>query len=461
MSVTAIKTLSQLEGQKRIDAEYYKPEYVAIRRELSLLKTKRIEELSISVVSFGAYSLCNYIVWREEGVPYLNVENIREGYIDLEGVKYIDEDVNEILKKSQVKDGQIILTMAGTIGNAAVAYKLPKKVNSNQATAKITLKPNVSPFFVTAFLNSYFGKKQAEWEIVTSVQPNIFLWQIKNIRIPVVSKELEEEVEKTYKEGLGKLKLSQFLYGQAENLLLEELGLKDFSPKYELSFTANLSRAFGVHRVDAEYFRPVYDETMTYLSKNFKTAKLRDIVCFLSHGKQPYYVEDGEIPVLIQKHLGPQHLNLDALNDRDTPRTDRKFIEKFPEYKLQLGDVLFYSVGAYLGRTNVLLDAIEAVPASFITLIRAQKGICDPTCLAIFLNSKIGQLQSERRKSASAQQYIYPKDLAEFIIPIFSEETQQKIASLVQQSHDARNKANELLEEAKRKVEEAIETEIV
>jgi restriction endonuclease S subunit len=460
MAIAFALKLSQLEGQKRIDPEYYQPEYSNIRHKLSQIKTKQIKELSASVVSFGAYSLCNYIIWREKGVPYLNVENIKEGYINWEGVKYIDEDVNEILKKSQVKEGQVIITMAGTIGNSAVAYKLPKKVNSNQATAKITLKPNsISPFFLAAFLNSYWGKKQTEWEIVTSVQPNIFLWQIKKIKVPIVSKEIENEIEKIYRHGLNQLELSKSFYSQAELLLLEELGLKDFMPKYEKTYTAKLSDAFSAHRIDAEYFQPAYEEVVEKLAEICKIEKLKNIVSFVNHGKQPYYVEDGEIFIITQKHLGNQLLSLasEILTMPDTPKSDRNFLKHYPDYKLRLGDILFYSVGAYLGRTNVLLEDLEAVPASFITLIRTKQEICNPLYLALFLNSKIGQLQSQRWKSASAQQYIYPKEIKKFIIPLLPLPTQQRIASLVQQSHEARKKAKELLEVAKKAVEIAIE----
>ena len=295
MAIVSIKSLSQLEGQKRIDAEYYQPEYDLIRHKLNEIETRRVKELSTSVVSFGAYSLCNYIEWREDGVPYLNVENIRDGYIDFKEVKHIDENVNEVLKKSQVREGQVILTMAGTIGNAAVAYKLPGKVNSNQATAKITLKPNVSPFFLAAFLNSYFGRKQTEWEIVTSVQPNIFLWQIENIRVPLVSKELEREIEAIYREGLDKLDSSKSFYSQAENLLLEELGLKDFKPKYELSYTANLSKAFGTHRVDAEYFQPIYDKLVQQVATRVELKPLGNLLLAKTKkvGKSSFKVMTG------------------------------------------------------------------------------------------------------------------------------------------------------------------------
>jgi len=456
MAVVSITNISDLKGTKRLDAEYFQPLYLRLEKKLLKINSKPLKNFAL--VTDGIHSSIDYDP--NSKIRIISAQSVQDNDFDLSANTRISAEQHQRNLRTSLNVGDIIISSVGTIGNSAVvsAYMLPSNADRHVAIVRLKNK-RFNPFYLSTFLNSKFGKFQTIRESTGNVQLNLFIEKIKELLLPELKN--AEQIAETTKQATILLEHSRSLFSQAENVLLEELGLKDFKPKYELSFMANLSKAFGVHRVDAEYFRPIYDETMTYLSKNFKTVKLRDIVCFLSHGKQPYYVEDGEIPVLIQKHLGPQHLNLDALNDRDTPRTDRKFIEKFPEYKLQLGDILFYSVGAYLGRTNVLVDAIEAVPASFITLIRAQKGICDPTCLAIFLNSKIGQLQSERRKSASAQQYIYPKDLAEFIIPIFSEETQQKIASLVQQSHDARNKANELLEEAKRKVEEAIETEIV
>lgn len=73
---------SELEWTHRMDAEYYQSEYLEVEQKLNSIKTTTISKISESVVNFGAYSLCNYIVWQDSGVPYLNVENIKHGYID-------------------------------------------------------------------------------------------------------------------------------------------------------------------------------------------------------------------------------------------------------------------------------------------------------------------------------------------------------------------------------------------
>lgn len=452
MAIMNIKNLSELEGQRRIDPEYYQPEYVAIRNKLNQIQTKQIKKLSISVVSFGAYSLCNYIVWKNRGVPYLNVENIKEGYIDWEGVKYIDEEVNEILKKSQVKEGQIILTMAGTIGNAAVAYNIPKKVNSNQATAKITLKSDVSPFFVSAFLNSYFGKKQTEWEIVTSVQPNIFLWQIKNIKVPVLSEKLEKEIGKSYKDGLDNLSLAKSLYSQAENLLLGELGLKDFRPKYDLSYVANLLEAFGIHRVDAEYFQPAYDEvTEKVLSYSNGYVKLLDYVQDIKANFEPSKYSDKIFSYIELADIDSSIGVIDSVTEikgEEAPSRARRILKE--------NDVIASSVEGSLEKVALVDKAHQDNLAStgFFQL-RAIK--IPAEVLLILSKSIILQMQLKRECSGTILTAVPSDALRKIVIPILPEKVRKKIASLVQQSHEARRKSRELTDEAKRKVEEAIE----
>jgi len=176
---------SQIENARRLDAEYFQPEYLEIEKKLSNLDSKFLDEISESVLSFGAYSLTNNIKWENEGIPYLNVGDIHEGYIDYSNVKHIDEKVDKILQKSQIKEGEIVLTMAGTIGNVAVAHNIKiDHINGNQAIAKIKLKKNISPYYIASFLNSHYGQLQTWREIVSSVQANIFLSTIKKLKIP-------------------------------------------------------------------------------------------------------------------------------------------------------------------------------------------------------------------------------------------------------------------------------------
>jgi type I restriction enzyme S subunit len=77
--------------------------------------------------------------------------------------------------------------------------------------------------------------------------------------------------------------------------------------------------------------------------------------------------------------------------------------------------------------------------------------------LALCINFIIGQMQIERDAGGSVISHWKPEQIKKLQVPIFSKSTQQKIADLVRQSHHARKKAKELLEKAKREVEELIE----
>ncbi|MEK7500617.1 MAG: hypothetical protein AAB642_00645, partial [Patescibacteria group bacterium] len=70
MVIFSIIQKSQLEGVRRLDAEYYQPEYLDVEKKLNTIKTEHLEDLAESILSFGAYSLTSNIEWEDSGIPY-------------------------------------------------------------------------------------------------------------------------------------------------------------------------------------------------------------------------------------------------------------------------------------------------------------------------------------------------------------------------------------------------------
>lgn len=440
---------SQIEDAHRLDAEYFQPEYLDVRRKLTSINTTTIDKISESVVSFGAYSLCNYIVWQETGIPYLNVENIKDGYIDFEDVKFVDDEVNEILKKSKVKEGQVIITMAGTIGNAAVAYNVPSKINSNQATAKITLKRDISPYYLSAFLNSYYGRKQTEREIVSSVQPNIFLWQIKKFKVPIIPKDKEKEIEHFYKEGLDCLEQSHLFYSQAEDLLLEELGLKDFKINDDLTYTVNLSDIKSAHRADADYFQPKYGRLLQKI-KFYGAKPLLDTIQNAQANYDPNNHSDNYFKYVELADINSSIGFIDSYSEilgSDAPSRARRI--------LKASDVIVSSVEGSLEKVALVGKEQEGYIASTGFFQFRSKEIL-PEVLLVLCKNLVFQMQLKKQTAGTILTAVPKKSIKNIFVPIIPEKVQQKIADLVRQSHEARKKAKELLEEAKRGVEDLI-----
>lgn len=445
---------SQLEGAHRLDAEYFQPEYLKVTNKLSKIPHDTLENISESLLSFGAYSLTSFIQWKESGIPFITAENVKEGFIDLENARFIDEKVDKILKKSRVYENEVLLTMSGKVGDAAVAVNIPSRINSNQDIVKIKLKKDYSPYFLAVFLNSKFGRLQVLRLPVGSVQQHIFLWQTKSLLTPKFSKEFVTEVETLYKSGLREIENSKLFYQQAENLLLEELGLENFVVEDDLSFVVNLSDVKNAKRVDAEYFQPKYERVILKIRSRI-AQPLGKISTLVGHSTQPPYDEQGSVAVLAQKHMKRGLLIDTSAFDNYTNETlikkgDMKFI-------LREGDVLVSSAGGP-GLTCVWTskDKERAIPGSFVTVVRFRNEL-DPLYAGVFMNSLAGKLQFERNYSGSVQQYVYPAKIKEILIPVLPKSIQGKIADLVRKSHEARKKSKELLEEAKRKVEEMVE----
>ena len=344
--------------------------------------------------------------------------------------------------------------MAGTIGNAAVVYNLLRNANANQAIAKITPSAIISPYYLAAFLNSKYGLLQTQREVVSCVQANIFLGTIKKFKVPIFGREQMAEIEDKYQSFLQELENAKLLYSQAESLLLEKLGLKDFAEEQSLYSVVNFSELKETRRMDAEYFQPKYKQLLNNLSKNFNLRFLGDVASikrgsliaprFYSDTSGTPYIRGGDFSSGRFEKIG-----LVYINDNFQPKSETRVKE---------GDIVFASIGS----VGTLAVVPKELDKSFISNNTAKISIKDkehliPEYLGLTLHSIIGKLQFEKEMSQTAQPKISDSQVKSFYIPTLSEATQQKIAELVKQSHEARRKAKSLLEEAKHKVEELIE----
>ena len=74
----------------------------------------------------------------EKGIPFVKVENLANGRIDKSSItQFISEDAHEFQKRSQLIEGDILFSIAGTIGRVAMVRKDDVPANTNQAIAII------------------------------------------------------------------------------------------------------------------------------------------------------------------------------------------------------------------------------------------------------------------------------------------------------------------------------------
>jgi restriction endonuclease S subunit len=74
----------------------------------------------------------------ESGINFVKVENINQYGIDVSSInQFISEEANQALQRSQLLEGDILFSIAGTIGKTALVHKDCLPANTNQAVAII------------------------------------------------------------------------------------------------------------------------------------------------------------------------------------------------------------------------------------------------------------------------------------------------------------------------------------
>lgn len=121
------------------------------------------------------------------GVAYVKVEAIRDdGAIDHKRLSFVHERVHAtVLKRSRLQPNDLLFTIAGTIGKAAIVQGSMLPANVNQAVAII--RPDVTriiPRFLYYALRDRNRLQSAVARTVQSVQSNLSLSELSQLQVP-------------------------------------------------------------------------------------------------------------------------------------------------------------------------------------------------------------------------------------------------------------------------------------
>jgi len=460
MVVVSIVKLSELEGTYRMDGEYYQPAYLNFIN--SLKKTGNIttfKKIGCEVVSGPFGSSLKSEAYRKTGIPFIRIQNLQDLFITNEELVFISKEDHRRLKSSQLKVGDIVLSKVGnTIGVVSIITSDIGECNISENNIGIKFKNHNGRLkkYLAVYLNTKYGRNQILRLISGNAQPKLNVYDIYNLALFIprelsIIKEIASKVDSIHKA----YKLSIILYSQAENLLLEELELKDFKPKYEKTYTANLFKAFKVNRLDAEYFQPAYGEVVKKIIEYPDGyTQLLNCVENVKPDFDPSKYPDTTFSYIelanIDSSIGVIH-STSEIKGEEAPSRARRILRK--------NEVIVSSVEGSLEKVALVDEEHEDSLASTGFFQFRAKNIF-PEVLLVLSKSIIVKSQLKKECSGTILTAVPNKALKRIIIPNILQQTQQKITSLVQQSHEARRKAKELLEEAKRKVEKAIENEI-
>ena len=240
------------------------------------------------------------------------------------------------------------------------------------------------------------------------------------------------------------------LYKQAEDELLQELGLKDYIPQNKKCFIKNLSEVEAAERFDAEYFQPKYEAVIEKL-RGYKggcdvLGNVFDNVkqSFKIESNKKYnYVEIGDV------NVSDGIITCNEVVGAELP-ANAKFV-------LSEGDVVVSQVRPYRGAIAIVNKDGYVGSGAFSVLHEKKNSVVNKETLFVFLRTSLMLDFSLRFNTGTSYPVITNNDILNFDIPLFPQSIQQSLSSKIQQSFANREKSLQLLELAKKAVEVAIE----
>ncbi len=447
MPETNVVKLSELEGAKRIDAEYYQPELELIKKKLDGV-TQPLKEL-ITMIKHPAEIKR---IYQEDGVPYILAENIRQSFwiLQFDEKRFISKKTAARIPQNKLEVGDVIVTRTGAnYGNASVYLGRPYPAYASAHI--IIIRPYaVAGEYLATYLNTCYGRKLVKRGVYGTSQPEISPEYLKTL--PIVRLSFENEIVGIIRKAYELKKQAQSLYSQAEDYLLDELDIKDFIMKHDLFYTSNLFQTINAHRLDAEYYQVKYKK-LREIIRNYSGGykKLTDIAICSKEIIDPRanperdfeYIELADI-----NHTIGVIENAKLIKGKDAPSRARML--------LQSGDIIASSVEGSLEKVASVSEEYDGAIGSTGFFVLRPQNVSNGYLLTL-VKSIIVRDQMHCEASGTILAAVPASSLKNIIVPNLRLETQDRISSLVNQSHAARREAKMLLEKAKRAVEIAIE----
>ena len=203
-------------------------------------------------------------------------------------IKYITEVVhNNLLKRSQLKENDLLMTITGRIGTCAVANKECLPGNINQHIVRIRLKQGYNPYFVAAFLNSDMGLLLSNRGVTGTTRIALDYESIKKIPIPNITDQSKQlyfisKIDVALKKKNRKLVQADELLLNQSNILLKHLNLTIDNYTSSLCSAVVLRNLSLDKTFSAEYYHPERINAINSMKDNslFRSVKLNNVVDF-------------------------------------------------------------------------------------------------------------------------------------------------------------------------------------
>lgn len=427
----------------RIDPYYYISSHINFDSKLDSIKYK--------IVNFEKCmkSIINGLDFRdfsENCSIYLRVSNIKPFEIDLIDVKRVSLDVNQVNKKVELKQGNVLLTRKGTFGIATSIKENLDYIISSEIF-KIDLKENVNSDFIVILLNSSICQRQFDRNKIGAIMGSLSQSAVKSIKIPFPPSNVQEKIveimQNAYTLKKQKENEAKILFNSIDYFVLNKLGIKLPENDEKMCYPVFFNELDG--RINPAVYHPKRMNTIHNLKlSSFPLYPLHEVVDF----KKEIVTDAQDLT-----YVGLENIE----SNTGIFLTSTKEKETFGSaFSFKKGDVLFPKLRPYLNKVH--FAKFDGICSTEFHVLREKK--CDGFYLFSFLRSNVVVNQTSFLMTGNTLPRLQTADVENLLIPVPSPEIQSEISNEVmfriEKAELLQQEAQEILEKAEIEVEKII-----
>ena len=448
MAVWSSVEVGSLSNDFRIDAEYYRPEYLAQERVTTKLRS--VELRTVADVSDGNH-LTIAEEFSESGVRYLRGQDLSDFFISDADPIYIPERIYKTLSRSQMLAGDVLVGIVGTIGSVGLVTKRHGHLTGNCKLAII--RAHALPAeYIAAYLTSRIGQNEIQRRIRGAVQMGLILPDLKTLPIVIPTDKKRHAIVNLVKDAESSRERSRHLVQDAEDLLTKALEFSALDFSESLSYERQFSDLSTARRFGAEYFMPCKQRVLNTLAQKSRGP----LSMYYTSARVLFDPAGAKRGELVRNFDLTDTLSA-VLDDRvsPTPAIEVGSTKK----RLQAGDVVISRLRSYL-REIALVRTVGSVPAvgstEFIVLRARGKVPLSQETLLIFLRSVPVQTILKWSQDGSQHPRFNEDDLLAVPIPTAVERISPQVDALVNKALIARAEAGRRLDDAQAEIERMV-----